>query len=49
MRAVVQALGKTKLPVKGVFEVVAQVGGEKVTVRGAVVDGIARISTLFSP
>lgn len=37
------------LPSAGVFEVIVRVGGQDVTVRGAVVDGIVRISTMFIP
>ena len=33
----------------GVFEVVVQVGGSRITVRGAIVDGITKIGTAFIP
>jgi hypothetical protein len=33
----------------GVFETVVHVGGVDIVVRGAVVDGITRISTAFIP
>jgi hypothetical protein len=35
--------------IKGVFETTLEVAGENVTVRGAVVDGAARVSTAFIP
>jgi hypothetical protein len=53
-RAVVAAVARAmarlpsgSFPASGVFEVVVRVGGQNVTVRGAVVDGIIRISTMF--
>lgn len=52
MAAVSRALASLPagtLPAAGVFEVVVRVGGQNVTVRGAVVDGIVRISTMFIP
>jgi len=52
MAAVSRALASLPsgtLPAAGVFEVVVRVGGQNVTVRGAVVDGIIRISTMFIP
>jgi len=41
-----QALGQGA---KGVFETVVNVAGQNVTVRGAVMNGIARVSTAFIP
>ncbi|HKY41320.1 MAG TPA: hypothetical protein VJN18_35550 [Polyangiaceae bacterium] len=35
--------------IKGVFETTVQVAGQNVTVRGAVVDGAARVGTAFIP
>lgn len=35
--------------IKDVFETVVQVGGQNVTVRGRVVDGVARVGTAFIP
>jgi hypothetical protein len=52
MAAVARALAGLSagtLPAAGTFEVIVRVGGQNVTVRGAVVDGIVRISTMFIP
>jgi hypothetical protein len=35
--------------IKGVFQTTVEVAGQTVTVRGAVVEGIARVSTAFIP
>jgi hypothetical protein len=35
--------------IKGVFEATIEVAGQSVTVRGAVVEGTARVSTAFIP
>ena len=35
--------------IKGVFQTTVEVAGQNVTVRGAVVDGAARVSTAFVP
>jgi len=35
--------------IKGIFETTVEVAGQNVTVRGAVVDGTARVSTAFIP
>lgn len=44
------SLGQTgTLPAAGVFEKVVSIYGYDVTIRGAVVDGIPRISTAFIP
>ncbi|MGL5830364.1 MAG: RHS repeat-associated core domain-containing protein, partial [Angustibacter sp.] len=48
MQKIVDSLG-TDLPTSGRFEVTRTVMGEKVTIRGAVVDGVPRIGTAFTP
>jgi hypothetical protein len=35
--------------IKGIFQTTVQVAGSNVTVRGAVIDGVARVSTAFIP
>ncbi len=35
--------------IKGIFETVVQVGGQTVTVRGAIVDGVVNVGTAFIP
>lgn len=48
MKRIVYSLGdKSDLPKKGSFEVERNIGGETVTIRGAVVDGTPRIGTAF--
>jgi hypothetical protein len=47
MRQVVSGLGRTSLPEAGRFEVAVNVLGRNVTVRGAVVNGIPRVGTMF--
>lgn len=37
------------LPESGPFEVTRSLGGQQVTIRGAVVDGVPRIGTVFTP
>jgi len=47
MTEVVDGLSKIKLPQAGLFEEPVLIAGRTVTVRGAVVDGIPRVSTIF--
>jgi hypothetical protein len=47
VREAVGGLGRTALPQVGPFEVVVVIAGRNVTVGGAVVNGITRISTMF--
>jgi hypothetical protein len=47
MTEVVKGLTKIKLPQAGLFEEPVLIAGRTVTVRGAVVDGIPRLSTMF--
>lgn len=49
MEQIVRSLDGAGLPSSGIFEVTTQVGGQSVVVRGAVVDGVARIGTAFTP
>jgi len=49
MEQIVRSLDRAALPRSGLFEVTTQVGGQGVVVRGAVVDGVARIGTAFTP
>ena len=49
IREAVRGLGNTALPSAGQFQVVVNIAGANVTIRGAVVNGIARISTMFIP
>lgn len=46
---IVRSLNGAGLPSSGIFEVTTRVGGQSVVVRGAVVDGVARIGTAFTP
>lgn len=36
-------------PESGTFEVTTEIGGQDVVVRGAVVNGVAKIGTAFTP
>ena len=47
MTEVVKGLTKIKLPQAGLFEETVLVAGRNVTVRGAVVNGVPRVSTMF--
>jgi len=47
IREAVRGLGRATLPQAGAFEVVVVIVGRNVTVRGAVVNGVPRISTMF--
>jgi len=38
-----------KTPPSGTFEVITTVGGQIIVVRGAVIDGVAKLGTAFSP
>lgn len=49
MEQKVRRLDGAGLLSSGVFEVTTQVGGQSVVVRGAVVNGVARIGTAFTP
>jgi len=49
MEQIVQSLKGPGMPEKGVFEVSRTVGDQTVIIRGAVVDGIIRIGTAFTP
>lgn len=50
MREAVRGLGNIRtLPSAGPFQVIVDIAGTNVTIRGAVVNGIARISTMFVP
>ena len=49
MEQIVRSLDGAGLPSSGIFQVTTQVGGQSVVVRGAVVDGVARIGTAFTP
>lgn len=50
MRRIVDSLGDAgDLPARGRFEVGRIIDGEKVTIRGSVVDGVPRIGTAFIP
>ena len=49
MEQIVRSLDGAGLPSSGIFGVTTQVGGQSVVVRGAVVDGVARIGTAFTP
>lgn len=37
------------LPQAGPFEIAQSIGGQTVIIRGAVVDGVPRIGTVFTP
>ena len=47
--AIAEAAGKATAGSTGIFEVTVNVGGEAITVRGAVVAGIVKIGTAFKP
>lgn len=47
MEQIVRNLGS--LPKSGPFEVTRQIGGQSVTIRGAVTDGVPKIGTVFTP
>jgi hypothetical protein len=51
IREAVRGLGNIRgtLPSAGPFQVVVSIAGNNVTIRGAVVNGIIRISTMFVP
>jgi hypothetical protein len=50
IRRLYLSLGQTgSLPISGVFEKVVNIYGYDVTIRGAVVNGIPRIGTVFIP
>ena len=49
MEQIVRSLDGVALPSSGTFEVTTQVAGQSVVIRGAVVDGVARIGTAFTP
>lgn len=49
MEQIARSIGGAGLPRSGLFEVMRQVGGQSVVVRGAVVDGVVRIGTAFTP
>ena len=36
-------------PTSGVFELTSTIGGQTVVIRGAVVDGIVKLGTAFTP
>jgi len=38
---------RPRVPTSGIFEIVTQLGGQNVVVRGAVVNGITKIGTVF--
>lgn len=49
MDAAQESLEGADLPSSGLFEVTRTIGGESVTIRGAVVDGVPKIGTMFIP
>jgi hypothetical protein len=49
MREIIGSLRSGGLPESGPFEVVRNVGGQPVHIRGAVVDGVPKIGTAFTP
>ena len=49
MEQIVRRLDGAGLLSSGIFEVTTQVGGQSVVVRGAVVNGVARSGTAFTP
>ena len=48
MEQIVRSIGGP-LPQSGRFEIAQNVGGQSVVIRGAVVDGVPRIGTAFTP
>lgn len=48
MEQIIRSIGGP-LPEAGPFEIVQNIGGQPVVIRGAVVDGIPRIGTVFTP
>jgi hypothetical protein len=49
MEQIVRSLDGAALPSSGLFVVTTRVGGQGVVVRGAVVDGVPRVGTVFTP
>lgn len=49
LQRIVRSIDDGPLPPSGSFEIVRNVGGQLVTIRGAVVNGIPRIGTAFIP